>query len=130
MPFELTWEDRGVLCRFSGIASDDDLRQANFNIYSNPKFEEIDYELIDFTDVTRLDFSSQVVRLTAGEDFRASKRNPSVRAAIVGEEKLLIGLANMYRITMDVQGATWEQGQFATVAEARAWLAGEGREER
>ena len=52
MPYELIWEARGVLCRFSGIASDDDLRQANFDIYSNPKFEEIDYELVDFTDVT------------------------------------------------------------------------------
>ena len=124
MPYELIWEARGAVCRFSGVASDHDLRQANLDTFNHPRFADIDYQLVDFTDVTRLDFSIDVMRWAADWDLQASKRNPSVRVAIVGEDQLLIGLTNMYRIILDIQGGPWEQGQFATVDKARAWLAG------
>ncbi len=132
MPYELIWEAGGVVFRFSGVASDQDLRQSNLDFYDHPRFADADYQLVDFTDVTKLDFSSNTVRLVAERDAQASKRNPSLRVAIVGEDQLLLGLANIYRITLDIRGGSWEQGQFATVDEARAWLAGEDqrREER
>ncbi len=125
MPYELIREDRGVVFRFWGVASDHDLRQSNLDFYDHPRFADVDYQLVDFTDVTKLDFSSNTVRLVAEWDAQASKRNPSLRVAIVGEDQLLLGLANMYRITFEIQGGPWEQSQFATVDEARAWLAGE-----
>ena len=125
MPYELIWEDRGVVMRYWGVASDHDLRQANLDTVNHPRFADIDYTLDDLTDVTRIDFSSDAMRWCADLDLRASKRNPSLRVAIVGEDKLLIGLSNMYRIILESQGGPWEQGQFATVDEARAWLAGE-----
>ena len=125
MPYELIWEARGVVFRFSGVASDHDLRQSNIDAFDHPRFADIDYQLFDFTEVTRLDVSSDAVRWAADWDLQASKRNPSLCVAVVGEDPLLIGLTNMYRITFDTQGGPWEQGQFATVDEARAWLAGE-----
>ena len=126
MPYELNWEDRGVLMCFWGVATDDDLRKSNLDVYGHPRFETLDYEIADFTDVTKLGFSSDAVRLVAEWDFRASKRNPSICVAIVGERRLVMGLANMYRIEFDVRGGPWEQRQFATVDEARGWLAGDG----
>ena len=125
MPYELIWEERGFVFRFSGVASDQDLRQSNIDAFDDPRFADIDYQIADFTDVTRLDFSSAVIRWSANWDRQASKRNPSIRVAIVGEDKLVIRLANMYRTLLDLQEGPWEQGQFATVDEARAWLAGE-----
>ncbi len=125
MPYELTWEARGVLFTFSGTASDDDLRQSNVDVYAHPKFASIDYEIADFTAVTRLQFSAEALRWTANADFDASQRNPGIRVAIVGTEPVLLGLANMYRALTDVRGNPWKQGQFATVDEARIWLAGD-----
>ncbi len=127
MAYDLIWEKQGVVFRFSGVASDHDLRQANLDFHNHPKFESLEYSIVDFTDVTKLEFSSHAVRLVASTDVEASKRNPSLRVAIVGEELLLIGLANMYRAHLELEGGTWEQGQFATVDEARAWLADDPR---
>ena len=124
MPYELIWEERGGVCHFSGVATDHDLKQANLDTFSDPRFADMEYQLVDFTDVTSLDFSSVVMRWAAEYDLKASKRNPSVRVAIVGDDQLLLGLTNIYRITFDLEGGPWEQGQFATVDEARAWLAG------
>ena len=116
---------RGVVVRFSGVASDHDLRQANRAFHDHPSFETLEYSIIDFTDVTKLDFSSHAARLIADNDFKASKRNPSLRLAIVGGGLNLIGLANMYRTLFELQTGPWKQGQFATVDEARAWVVGE-----
>jgi len=107
------------------VASDYDLRLAKLDFDDYPGFKALEYSIVDFTDVTKLDLSSHTVRLVAATDAKESKRNPSLRVAIVGEDQLLLGLANMYRIEFDVKGGPWEQGQFATVDEARAWLAGE-----
>ena len=125
MPYELIWEDRGVIFRFWDVVSDDDLKQSNLDAYGHPRFADIAYELVDFTNVTEFGFSNDTVRLVAEWDFKASKRNPSMRLAIVGEDKLLLGLANMYRLTLDSQGGTWEQDAFATMDEARSWIADE-----
>ncbi len=125
MACALIWEKQGVVFQFSGVASDHDLRQSYLDAINDPRFETLKYQIVDFTDVATLDFSPNIVRWGAHFDLRTSKRNPSIRVAIVGEQLLLMGLANMYRIHFDIEGGTWEQGQFATVDEARAWLTDE-----
>ena len=122
MPYKLIWEEWGVVFRFSGVASDHDLKQSNIDVFDHPSFETLEYQIADFSDVTRLDFSSDGIRWGADWVLQASKWNPNIRVAIVGEDQLLIGLANMYRIEFDLKGGFWEQEQFATMDEARAWL--------
>ena len=127
MPYELIWEDRGVVLRFWGVASDHDYRQSSLEFYGHPKAADIDYTLVDYTDVTKLDYSINFLRSSAASDAEASKRSPSMRVAIVGKEQLLLGLTNMYLTHFDLQGGTWEHVQFTTVDEARVWLAVEDR---
>lgn len=122
MAYELIWETRGVVCRFTGVASDQDLRAANLGMTEDPRFDCLEYQLVDFVDVETLDFTSNMIRWAASHDYQASMRNSSVRVAIVGDNTLLLGLANMYRALFDIEGGTWEQGQFNTVDEARVWL--------
>ena len=40
MPYELIWEDRGVVFRFSDVADDDDLKQSNKEVFDNPRFAD------------------------------------------------------------------------------------------
>ena len=115
------------MLRLWGVATDRDLQQSGCDLYDHPSFETLEYLIDEYTDVTKLDISSNGVHLVAELDAEASKRNPSLRVAIVGDEQLLLGLTNMYLITFDLQGGTWVQATFATVDEARAWLAGEER---
>ncbi len=122
MACELIWETGGVYCRFSGTASDQDLEQLNRDISSDPRFESIGYEIADFTDVAELRFSTEIVRWIAARDIESSMRLPSIRVAIVGDQKMLMGLSNMYRAYFDLKGGKWEQGHFKTLTEARAWL--------
>ncbi len=122
MAYEVVREPRGVYCRFMGVASDDDLRQVNLAIVGDPGFESLEYQIADFTDADKLAFSSEAIRLAAATDRDSSMRNSKMRVAIVGPQKMLLGLANMYRAHFDLKGGKWEQGHFDTLDEARAWL--------
>ena len=126
MPYELIWEERGVVHRHFGVASDDDLRQSSLAFVNHPQFETIEYSIVDFTGVTKFDFSADETRIVAERDAIASKRNPALRFAIVGGDLLQLGMSNMYRITFDAHGGTLEQHHFDTMEKARAWIAGDG----
>jgi hypothetical protein len=127
MPYRLIWEADGVEIRYSGVVSDDDILQANLGIVKNPEFESIKFEIGNYSNVTKFSVSSDIVRWVAEYDRRASKRNPSVRVALVGESLELRGLVNMYLIHRDSDGGTWDQRQFATLEKARAWVADSAR---
>lgn len=125
MAYELIWEPEGVVIKYSDFVSDADIQQANLDLFDDPRFEALKFEICDYTDVDGLDRSSEIVRWVAEFDIRASERNPSVRVAVVGEQPLLKGVTNMYRAEFELRGGKWGQGQFATVKEARIWLAKE-----
>ena len=123
MAFELIWEPEGAVIQYSDVVTDDDIRQANLDIFDDTRFDTLRYEICIYTDITALDRSSEFVRWVADFDLQASKRNPSVRVAVVGEQPLLKGITNMYRAEFELRGGTWGQGLFNTVEEARVWLA-------
>ncbi len=123
MPYELIWEDRGVLWRFRYVVTGDELVQANLDIYSDPRFESIEYQLAIFSDSVVFEASSETVRYVAGLDAGASKKNPKVVVLVVASQTVIRGLANLYRIQHEVTGGPWKMEYFKTEEEARRWLA-------
>ena len=123
LSYELIWEDRGVLFRFRDVVTGDELVQSNLDVYANPKFESIEYEVAIFSDSVKFEASSETVRRVAEMDAAASKRNPKVVVAIVASQTVIRGLANLYRLQSEVAGGTWETEFFETEPDARRWLA-------
>ncbi len=123
MPYELMWEDRGVLWRFGDVVTDDELVQCNLDVYSDPKFESIEYELAIFPDSMVFEASVATVRRVAEMDVEASGRNPKIVVAIVATQRVIRGLANLYRLQTEATGGLWKTAHFKTEEEARRWLA-------
>ena len=123
MPYELIWEDRGVLCRFRDVVTDDDIVESSLERYSDPKFENIEYELSIFSDFVVFEASVETVRRAAMMDVQASERNPKIVVAIVASQRVIRGLANLYRLQHEGMGGLWKTAHFETEEEARRWLA-------
>jgi len=62
------------------------------------------------------------VRRMAIMDQQASLQNPAVKVAIVTNEVFLRGMSNVYGLTHEAAGGTWQMQQFETQAAAREWL--------
>ena len=123
MPYELIWEGRGVLFRFRDVVTDDELVQCNLDVYADPKFESIEYELAVFPDSMVFEASVATVRRVAEMDVKASERNPKIVVAIVATQRAIRGLANLYRLQTEATGGLWKTAHFKTEEEARRWLA-------
>ena len=76
MPYELSWEPLGVVFRFSGVVSDDDLIASNGEVYTSRLFPAMKYQIVDFSMIEKLDVSSAAVRAVADSDRRAAETNP------------------------------------------------------
>ncbi len=123
MPYEVTWEDRGVLWRFWDVVTGDELVQANLDIYSDPKFESMEYEIAIFSDSVVFKASTETVRRVAEMDMDASKKNPKVVVLVVASQLVIRGLVNLYRLQHEAMGGSWKIEYFDTEEEARTWLA-------
>ena len=123
LPYELVWEDRGLLLRFWDAITDDEFVKCHLDGYSDPRFESVEYALTIFSDSVVFEASTETVRRVAERDAAASKRNPKVLVAIVASQMVIRGLANLYSHKHEALSGTWKMAYFETEEEARRWLA-------
>ena len=123
MPYELIWEDRGVVSRLWGEQTSDEYVEWSRSIASDPRCESIVYQLIICSDSLVIKVSGATIRREADRDARASQRRPKGALAVVGSESLVRGLNNQCRIQYEVMGGLWKIETFETEEEARRWIA-------
>ena len=49
MPYKVIWEHEGLVFRFSGVVSDEELVGATEEVNSNPLFPAVNYQIVDFS---------------------------------------------------------------------------------
>ena len=123
MPYELSWEERGVVSRFWGVVTSEQLIDNNVDELLDPKFEHSEYDLTIFEDSVVFNVPSSKLRLIADSDANSSNRKPSFLVAIVAAQTVIHKLSDIYRYEHEVIGGRWKIENFATEAEARLWLA-------
>ena len=121
MPYKLIWEQEGVVFRFSGVVSDEELIASNDEVYASPDFPAMKYEIVDFTVIDKLDVSAEAVRRVARMDRVASETNADVRVAIITSEMFILGMSRMYGLGHESEGGSWTTEVFESEEDARAW---------
>jgi hypothetical protein len=121
MPYEVSWEPSGVVQRYSGVVSDEDVIAANREVYANPLLPAMKYQIVDFSLVEKIDVSSATARAVADSDRRVAETNPDVKAAIITSAPFVRGMSNLYATTHEVRGGSWTTKIFEREEDARAW---------
>ena len=106
MPYKLIWEHEGVVFRFSGVVSDEDLLASNDDVYTSPDFPVMKYQIVDFSVIDELGVSPDAVRRVAWMDQMASEINPDVRVAIITSASFVQGMSRMYATGHEAQGGS------------------------
>ncbi len=121
MSYKTFWEDNGIRWIFSGQLTVDDLLKCNQDLYKDPRFSDIEYEICDFRAVIDFPEESKAVHVIANMDMEQSKRNPNMKVAIIGNRLAIFGLTRMYQIVTG--DSVWETHYFENEDDARAWIA-------
>ncbi len=125
MPYEITWEMRGVYRRYFGRLTDQEFVQAVREVEGSPRFYDIRYAILDFLDMEEFVIDDpSFIDVTAALNAAAAQDNPNIKVAVVAVSPVVLRLAEAYqahRLTPFVTKA------FSTVEAARVWLAVEDR---
>ena len=123
MAYELIWEDRGVVWRYRDVIAVDEVIQANLNIYPDPRFETLEYQLVIFSELVVYEPTAASVRRVAEMDASAALRNPNLVVGVVGIQALLRGITNLYRLRHEAAEGSWRIDYFESEKAARQWIA-------
>ncbi|MDM8524038.1 hypothetical protein QUF80_11780 [Desulfococcaceae bacterium HSG8] len=87
MSYQIKWEEKGVIVRFSGIYSFKEDSDANIEMYSDSRFENLNYIIWDMSGISELNMTEEEAGLTSMQDRLASSRLPHVKMALLAQDK-------------------------------------------
>lgn len=123
MPYTNIWETDGLYRKFTGTVSGVEILESNFELHTDPHFQDIQYIINDFTAVTDHSIESGHTKVYAETDNIISDTKGKLKIALVVTQNDLIALANAYRKQM--KGKLFECEIFQTVEDAREWVSSE-----
>lgn len=120
MTHSCTWEESGLIRKFTDEVSPEEILKSNFEIHADPRFYKIKYIINDFTKVTKLNIDSDHAKLYASTDDIISNSKGELKIAIVTELDAHFALANSYRNNM--LNRYFECEIFKTMVDAEGWV--------
>jgi hypothetical protein len=122
MPFELSWEHRGVVRRYFGDVTADERRRSFDLICADPRFETLRYSITDYLDVGQYEITDDNTAETAALHIAPLLTNPAVVVAAVAVDARIVAAIEHF---IALKLITQPYRIFATVDAARAWIAGQ-----
>lgn len=115
--YRIDKERRLVTTSAWGVVTRDDVFSHQEKITADPDFVPTYSQLLDFTRMTKLEFTAADVKAFAAKRIFA----PTAKRAIVVPDLELFGLARMFEILRDAKG---DEGirVFTKIEEAKEWL--------
>ena len=121
MPYEHTWEERGVYRRYYGTITGGELLKAVEEVGGDPRFDRIRYVLNDCLGVEQVKITHDEIELVAAIDKGASLSNSDIKVAIVATGQVVLELATLYSDLSD-QYMIYPTRIFPSLEQARDWV--------
>jgi hypothetical protein len=118
--YELHWEDRGVVKRYFGQVSSEELLAPVVATEADKRFDTLRFVINDFLEAKSVAFTQADIDLIAAHDMGAAATNPHIKVAVVAAQPEVIDLVQRY---MQAAVRAYPTSIFSTMAEARAWVA-------
>lgn len=120
MPYTTTWTQIGVIWTYSGILTGQEALQSNLEIYGDERFDDLHYQIADFTDVTDNQISELHTKKIAYLDRAAAQTNPRIKVAIVMNNEHFLDTADVYSELS--KNSPWQLKVCHSLEEAEIWL--------
>jgi len=120
MPHTNTWEQNGLLRKFTGKIQPEEILRSNFEIHAHPEFEKIAYIINDFTEVNDSSVDVSHTKIYAVTDDVISNTKGKLNIAFIINKDTHVNLVNSYRNQME--NRLFKCEIFKTIDDARKWL--------
>jgi hypothetical protein len=128
MAFENTWEQHGVVKRFTGFLTASEFIKSTEDVGAAPRFDNLSFVINDFMDVDGNDINADTVKYIGAMHAGRAFTNPNICVAFVATDRELAAITE--RINDVLFRERHVMKAFATMDEARAWLQSQHVSER
>ena len=122
MPYFLQWSDDGLYRKFFGALSGEEIATSNLILHGDPRFDELNYIINDFSDIDTLNISDTDITLIANTDRISELYNRAVKVAMVFNEPRLLTWVEKY--FTEIGPGAFELRVFDDPQAARQWVGG------
>jgi len=119
MPYKITWKPGGVIWEFHGVLAGKDAIQANLDIYGDPRFDDLRYQLVDISAVEQFNIPDEALETAAAMDEAAALSNPRLVVAVVATKREALKVAELYKSAMST--SKWKVEIFCSMEDAKKW---------
>ncbi len=120
MSFKIEWKDSNVIVSFSRILTYKDSYEANNLIYGDSRFDDMKYQIADFSKVEKFEFTENESNVIAILEKSSSTWNNNVKLAIVTSASVcLSSIIDPYLERM--KSTNWKIKIFKNRIEAENW---------
>lgn len=120
--FEHIWEERGLVRRFVGHVSAEELARSTILGQQDLRFDTMRYVINDFRDCTSINAPLEVIEVIAATDSGAAMSNNRIRIATVSDKPDVLAITDMYQ---KAGYSPYPTRNFDTIEAAREWLSEE-----
>lgn len=120
MPHTILWEKNGIIRKFNGTISGEEILQSNFDLQAHPKFGGLKYIINDFTSVTEHTIELGHTKAYAASDDVISDTKFELKIAIIVIQEDLLELAKQYKSQMT--NMYFDCKIFESEESARQWV--------
>ena len=120
MPYKIQWSDRTVYVRFIGRFTEKDHDQSYREIATHPDFDNLRFDIVDFSDVVIFDYDPTVVERHAHLGAALSLSNPNIKMAIIAPTEEGQAMAWFYKDM--AAGSSWDIKVFDSTESAMHWV--------
>ena len=118
MPHSCKWESNGVYWKYSGEVDGEEVVKACASIYGDPRFDSLDYKIVDFLGAESIQISEAELLKIAFQDKAAELTNPRIKSAIV----MTLGAELGKKFASYFHDSGWDVEVFQNVDEANKWI--------
>lgn len=118
MSYELIWEPRGVLRKFTGNLTFSDVMSSSVTVESDPRFDDIRYVISDFSGVKTTEIGRDDIAEIVAIDAAAARSNKRIQGAVVVADGTMLTLVLDY---VNSPMNTYPVFFFGSLESARSW---------
>lgn len=123
MPYNTIWEKRGVMWRFYGDVTAEEISNANDEFYTDERSDRTRYQIIDALQVTSVEWTEQDISVTAAYDIGADRIIKNVKVAYVANDEEIISKLEKYIEISIKLNSSWQFRGFTELQPAKRWVA-------
>lgn len=123
MPYEIKWEENGVVAQFSGIFDYEVNKAANCDVWEDPRCDNIKYAIWDATGISELVIPLDNFYVLAMQDHAGSPRLPALKLAMVAKDRQIRRYFEKYTANFYNQKTNWHFMVSASIEKVRSWIA-------